>query len=58
MRELKLYPIYYEGKKYTEEECNDIFKAFYTCIEAYNHDVGVYVSEGMWIGPDGETKHW
>jgi len=56
--ENELYPIYYNGKEYYEEDCNDVFAAYYTCPEALNVEGGVYVSEGTWIYPDGRTEEW
>lgn len=53
-----LYPIIYKGAKYDKEDCDDIFISFYHCKEALNDMCGVYLSEGMWIYPDGNIEHW
>jgi hypothetical protein len=48
-----LFPVYFNGKKYYEKDCDDVFLAFYHCKEALNEIGGVYLSEGTWIYPDG-----
>lgn len=53
-----LYPIEYEGKEYTEENVDPIFDSFYTCKEALNKNNGVYMTEDIWIYPDGSTGEW
>lgn len=50
----KLYPIQFEGKEYNEEDCEHIFKSFYIDKICYVEDIGVYVSEGMWVTPTDE----
>lgn len=34
-----------------------IYASYYTTIYALNYDGGVYLSEGMWIYPDGKIEH-
>ena len=51
----QLYPVYCKGKKYSEEECDDVYTAFYHSRDALGFDGGVYMSEGIWIYPDGST---
>jgi len=58
MRNRKLYPIHYKGKYYLEEECDDLFTAFYHTRDALNGANGVYVSEGTWVYPDGSMGEW
>ena len=53
-----LYPIYYKGKKYAKKDCDGIFTSFYTCKEALNAEHGVYLSEGVWVYPDGSMGEW
>jgi hypothetical protein len=31
MKEEKLFPVYFNGKKYYEKDCDDVFLAFYHC---------------------------
>ena len=50
----KLYPITYQGKKYLEKDCDEIFTAYYTSIHSLRYDGSVYVGDGISITPDGE----
>ncbi len=52
----KLYPIHYEGKSYTEETADDLFVSFYTCKAALRDDCSVYISDGLWVHPNGDTN--
>ena len=56
--ETELYPIAYNGKLYNEEDCDDIFVAFYHCKEALNAECGVYLAEGIWVYPDVSMGEW
>jgi len=58
MEELKLYPIYYDGKDWNEEDCDDVFISFYHTRDSLNFEMGVYVSEGVWVYPDGKMEEW
>lgn len=58
MKDEKLYPIYYEGIYWKEEDCDDIFTSFYHDRESLNFEMGVYVSEGIWVYPDGKMEEW
>ena len=49
----KLYPIYFKGKYWKEEECDDIFCAFYHTKDALDWQTSVYLSEGDRVQPDG-----
>ncbi len=51
-----MFPIYYNGKKYYEEDCDEVFLSFYLEPEAMS-PFGVYMSEGVWITPDGKCHH-
>jgi|TARA_R110000868_G_scaffold165050_5_gene397994 hypothetical protein len=53
MENEKLFPVHFNGKKYYEKDCDDVFLAFYHCREALNGLGGVYLSEGTWVYPDG-----
>lgn len=53
-----LYPIYYDGVWWNEEDCDDIFISFYHGRYCLNSEMGVYVSEGIWVYPDGEMGEW
>jgi len=50
----KIYPIYYKGKWWNEEDCDDVFTAFYYTEAALGENCSVYVSDGMRVCPDGE----
>lgn len=56
MKKENLFPVYFNGKKYFEDDCADIFLGFYTCKEALNEFGGVYLSEGIWVYPDGSME--
>ena len=55
MIEENLFPIRFEGKEYFEKDCHYLFSVFYTCPEALSADSSVYVSDGLWVYPDGST---
>jgi hypothetical protein len=52
--EEKIYPLYYKGKFWEEEEVNDVFRAFYHTKMSLDHRTSVYVSEGLRITPEGD----
>lgn len=54
----KIYPIFYKGRSWKEDEVNDIFSCFYHCEESLNSEMSVYVADGMWISPDGEWSEY
>lgn len=58
MKEEKLYPVLYNNKLWNEEECSEIFVAYYHIKEALNAIGGVYLSEGTWVYPDGTMDEW
>jgi hypothetical protein len=58
MKKEKLFPVYFNGKKYYEKDCNDIFLAFYHSKTSLNGLGGVYLSEGIWIYPDGSMDEY
>ena len=49
----RLYPIFYNGKKYYKKDCDDIFTAFYHTRDALGFNCSVYVAEGRRVCPDG-----
>lgn len=53
-----LYPIRYKDKEYYEDDCDEVFTAFYNSPFALNNDCGVYVAEGLWVYPDGEMDEY
>lgn len=50
----KLYPIYYNGKKYKKEDVNDVFGCFYHSKDSLDDRMSVYVGDGMRITPNGD----
>ena len=58
MSKEQLFPIYFNGKDYNEEDCNDIFLGFYHTTDALNGEGGVYLSDGIWIYPDGSMEEY
>lgn len=48
-----MFPITYKGKSWKEEDCSDVFLAFYSNRDCLNWDTAVYISGGDWITPDG-----
>ena len=58
MENEELFPVYFNGKKYYEKDCNDVFLACYHCREALNGLSGVYLSEGIWVYPDGSMDDY
>lgn len=53
MKKEKLFPVIFNGEKYYEKDCSDIFLAFYHDRNSLNCLGGVYLSDGEWIYPDG-----
>lgn len=49
----KLYPVIFEGKKYYEKDCDDLFVAVYNDPLQLMDDSSVYVSDGNYVFPDG-----
>ena len=47
MMEEKIYPLYYKGKLWEEDEVDDIFKCYYFTKLALDHRTSVYVGEGL-----------
>ena len=49
-----MFPIKYNGKLWYEEDCNDVFLAFYNCPLSLNNDCSVYMMGGDYVYPDGK----
>lgn len=49
-----IYPIYYKGKMWEEEDVNDVFRCYYFTKVALDHRTSVYVGDKLRITPDGE----
>ena len=48
-----IYPLYYKGKFWKEEEVDDIFRVFYFTKLALDYQTSVYVGDGLRRTPDG-----
>lgn len=57
-KELELYPIYYDGKKWEKEDCNEMFVSIYHDRVSLNPMMGVYTYNGTWMYPDGKMEEW
>jgi len=53
MKKESLFPVYYNHKPYYKKDCDQIFLDFYNCRESLNVNGGVYLSEDIWVYPDG-----
>jgi hypothetical protein len=53
-----LFPVFYDGKQYYEKDCDDVFLSFYHCREALNYNGGVYMTEDLWVYPDGSMNEF
>lgn len=53
-----LYPVEYNGKMWSKNECNDLFVSMYGSIHSLNDFGGVYLTDGVWIYPDGEMSEF
>lgn len=51
-----LFPITYNGKEYYEKDCDEMYITFYNDVMALNENGGVYMSDGMWVYPDGTME--
>ena len=49
-----LYPIMSQGVEYSEDECNDNFKAVYLKRGNLNQDGSLFLSKGFYIYPSGK----
>jgi hypothetical protein len=51
-----LFPITYNGKEYYEKDCDEMYLTFFNDVMALNQNAGVYMSDGMWVYPDGTME--
>ena len=50
---VSLYPVIYNEKKYYKKDCDDLFVDMYYSVMQLNEGCGVYLSDGVYIYPDG-----
>lgn len=53
-----LFPVYYKGKNYYKEDCDETFLSIYDGRFMLNTDNGIYLSDGDSIYPDGEINDY
>jgi hypothetical protein len=51
-----MFPIKYNGKLWHEEDCDDVFLAFYNNLHCLTSDCSVYMMAGDYVYPDGKMK--
>lgn len=51
-----MFPINYNGKLWYEEDCDDVFLAFYNDEYSLTTDCSVYMMAGDYIYPDGKMN--
>ena len=56
MKKKSLFPIFFNGKAYFKKDCNATFLDFYTCEEALCGSCSVYISDDIYIYPDGSMS--
>jgi len=56
MSRKSLFPILFNGKTYFRKDCNPIFLDFYTCEESLCESCCVYMSDDIFIYPDGSMS--
>lgn len=49
----KLYPIRWRGQLWQEEDCANMFNAYYAGRGSLAPDGSVYTGDGDWMYPDG-----
>ena len=52
-RKNNLYPVKHNGVNYYEKDCDEIFLCCYHDVHSLNYNGGVYLSDNVWIYPDG-----
>jgi hypothetical protein len=51
-----LYPVVYNDKIYYKKDCDELFIDMYRFRYMLNENGGIYLSEDMWLYPDGSMK--
>lgn len=54
----ELYPVEFNGESYNEKECSELFRSLYSHRGSLNEDGGIYMSDGMWVYPDGSFDEY
>jgi hypothetical protein len=58
MKEESIYPVLYSNILWYEKDCDELFVDMYNYREQLNSEGGVYLSEDVWIYPDGKMNEW
>lgn len=53
--ESDLYPVYFNGQQYQQEQCAELFVSVYTERCQLNDAGGIYLGDGMSVYPDGSV---
>lgn len=56
-KETEMYPVIYNGKSYEREDCYPLFNDLYMDKDSLL-DGGVYLTDGIYIYPDGSTDDY
>lgn len=52
-----LYPIIWDDRILEKEDCNEMFRMYYHDRNSLVEDMGVYMTDKMWINPYGKIYH-
>ena len=58
MKDLEIWPVRYDDKLWYEDDCDELYVNMYEFREQLNSDGGIYLSNDMWIYPDGSMGEW
>ena len=53
MKEESIWPVLYNGKKWYEKDCDELYVSMYEFREQLNLESGIYLTEGICLYPDG-----
>jgi hypothetical protein len=58
MKDKNIWPVLYKDKLWYEKDCDELFINMYEFREQLNSEGGIYLSEDVWIYPDGSMSEW
>jgi hypothetical protein len=53
-----LWPVEYNDKLWYEKDCDELYVDMYEFRLQLNSEGGIYLSEDIWIYPDGSMGEW
>lgn len=53
--DIDLYPVYFNGQQYQQDQCAELFVSVYTERCQLNNAGGIYLGDGMSVYPDGSV---